>query len=84
MEYRRIILLVAEAAYDRLINYYRFKNNADSVLYYAKENLAFNYNTAPLLFAAGEVNIGTAYSKLWQMVITGKMLIVPISICNWL
>ncbi|HNP24371.1 MAG TPA: ATP-binding protein [Panacibacter sp.] len=56
---------VAEAAYDRLINYYRFKNNADSVLYYAKENLALTITLGAVTsFAAGEVNIGTAYQNL--------------------
>ena len=57
--------MLPKQLYDRLINYYRFKNNADSVLYYAKENLALTITLGAVAsFAAGEVNIGTAYQNL--------------------
>ena len=56
---------VLAATYERLINYYQSKNNADSVLYYATKNIPVIKSLGAVTsFVANDINLGIAYQHL--------------------
>jgi two-component system, NtrC family, sensor kinase len=56
---------VLAGTYERLINYYQSKSNADSVLYYAAKNLPVIQSLGAVTsFVASEINLGIAYQHL--------------------
>ncbi len=56
---------VLAATYERLINYYQSKSNADSILYYAAKNLPVIQSLGAITsFVASDINLGIAYQHL--------------------
>jgi len=56
---------VLAATYERLINYYQSKSNADSVLYYATKNIPIIKSLGAVTsFVANDINLGIAYQHL--------------------